>query len=164
MPSLDAPAPNAHDPAVTIRRAGTADVAVLHALGAEHAAYEQLVHRAEAAALAAALAGESPTLRAWLAWVGNDAVGYASVTRDYSTLHGAFFLHMDCLYVRAAWRKRAIGHQLWRTVIDAAPALGCAIVEWQTPNWNEGAARFYRRLGADESIKRRYRLVLPASP
>jgi hypothetical protein len=39
---------------------------------------------------------------------------------------------------------------------------GCATVQWQTPAWNEDAARFYRRLGAVELDKRRYVLDLGA--
>jgi hypothetical protein len=33
-------------------------------------------------------------------------------------------------------------------------------MQWQTPEWNVDAARFYRRLGAAETIKRRYVLQL----
>lgn len=41
-----------------------------------------------------------------------------------------------------------------------ARALGLGHVEWQTPDWNEGAIRFYDRLGATARPKLRY--ALPA--
>jgi GNAT superfamily N-acetyltransferase len=67
---------------------------------------------------------------------------------------------MDCLYVREAWRGRGVGHQLWKAVHAFARAQGCRTMQWQTPEWNVDAARFYRRLGALEAIKRRYVLTL----
>lgn len=147
--------------AVTILRATHADVPELMAICAEHAAFERLPHAAgaRADALADALQGTPPRLHAWLARVDATVVGYASATVDFSTLDGASYLHMDCLYVRAPWRNRAIGHELWDRVLAHATTLRCAAVQWQTPAWNEGAARFYRRLGAGEYAKLRY--VLP---
>ncbi|WP_109124319.1 GNAT family N-acetyltransferase [Dyella sp. C11] len=146
---------------LTIRRAGRADVAALMAICAEHAAFERLPgrHGERADALADALEGSPPALYAWLACVNDAIVGYASATVDFSTLDRARFLHMDCLYVRAAWRNRAVGRALWQHVHAQAMALDCIAVQWQTPAWNDHAARFYRRLGASESAKLRY--VLP---
>ena len=135
------------------------DVAELVSICAEHAAFERLPQVTGAEALADALQGTPPRLYAWLARVDATVVGYASATVDFSTLGGASYLHMDCLYVRAPWRSCAIGHQLWDRVLAHANTLRCAAVQWQTPAWNEGAARFYRRLGASEYAKLRY--VLP---
>ncbi|MGP3950192.1 hypothetical protein [Streptomyces sp. 7N604] len=39
-----------------------------------------------------------------------------------------------------------------------ARGLGLTEVQWQTPAWNEGAARFYERLGARAKEKLRYSL------
>jgi len=62
--------------------------------------------------------------------------------------------------VREAWRGRGVGQQLWKAVHVFAGAQGCRNMQWQTPEWNVDAARFYRRLGAAETIKRRYVLRL----
>jgi len=150
-------------PDLNIVRATPADVAELMAICAEHAAFERLPHvpAVRAESLAQALRGGSPPLFAWLARVDQALVGYASATRDFSTLDRRSYLHMDCLYVREGWRNHAIGRRLWDSVLGHATALGCAAVQWQTPAWNEDAARFYRRLGASESAKLRY--VLPLS-
>jgi GNAT superfamily N-acetyltransferase len=146
---------------VTILRAARAHVPELMSICAEHAAFERLPHvpGAGADALAHALQGSPPQLYAWLAYLDGSVVGYASATLDFSTLDRANYLHMDCLYVRSAWRNRAIGRRLWNAVLGQAKALGRPAIQWQTPAWNEGAARFYRRLGASESAKLRY--VLP---
>lgn len=145
-----------------IRRAGAGDVPVLMSLCAEHAAFERLAFSAgeRLDALAAALAGSPPRLYAWLAHCDGVAVAYASATVDFSTLERAPFLHMDCLYVRPAWRNRQLGQRLWQELRACATQLGCNALQWQTPAWNRRAARFYRRLGAAESRKRRYRFAL----
>jgi len=147
---------------IAIRRASGADVNALLVLGAEHAAFEHLEHQAaqRPASLASALAHDPPQLHAWLAESDNDAVGYVSATRDFSTLDAAFYLHMDCLYVREGWRGHGIGRRLWDAVHDFARASQCAAIQWQTPWWNVDAARFYRRLGASENAKLRYCLSL----
>jgi GNAT superfamily N-acetyltransferase len=49
---------------------------------------------------------------------------------------------------------------LLAAVADLARRSGCAQIQWQTPEWNEDAARFYRRAGAVEKPKRRFFLAL----
>lgn len=148
---------------VQIRRVGAADVESLLPLCAAHAAYERLAYSAEGGVeeLVQALAAAPPKLYAWIALNGDAAVGYASATLDFSTLDRAPYLHMDCLFVRDGWRGRGVGRQLWRAVHAVACTLGCRTMQWQTPEWNVDAARFYKRLGATEMIKRRY--VLPVT-
>lgn len=148
-----------HD--VEILKAAPNDVPELMAICAEHAAFERLPHVAgiRADLFAEALLGSAPRLHAWLARVEGELVGYASATLDFSTLDRRPYLHMDCLFIREAWRSQAIGQRLWNCVHAQAALLGCAAIQWQTPSWNERAAHFYRRLGARESAKLRY--VLP---
>ena len=147
-----------------IRPATPADITTLLPLMAEHAAFERLdaVPQARLDVLSAALVTTPPRLYLWLAQIEDVAVGYASATLDFSTLDCSIYLHMDCLFVRADWRGDGIGHALWRRLRDFAYAQGCLGMQWQTPDWNEDAARFYRRLGAKELAKRRYTLRLDA--
>ena len=153
------------DGAVRVRRASGADIALLLPLCVEHAAFERLPHDPEraGAALAVALDARPAPLHAWLAACGGETVGYATASLDFSTLSALRYLHMDCLYVREAWRGRAIGRQLFASLRAFARASGCRQVQWQTPEWNAAAARFYVRLGARETRKRRYLLPLDAA-
>lgn len=150
---------------VCVRRAVGADFARLRPLCIAHAAFERIPHALAdgADALATALDATPARLHAWLAESDGAAVGYATASVDFSTLAAAPYLHMDCLYVDDGWRDRAIGVQLWQAVRDFALASGCSAVQWQTPDWNEAAARFYLRLGAKETRKRRYVLALEAT-
>jgi len=145
-----------------IRRAGRVDVAALLSLGEQHAAFERLPHRAgqRPEALADALSSDHPRLYAWIARLDGAAAGYASATLDFSTLDAAIYLHMDCLYVGEHQRGRGIGLRLWAMVHDFARNHPCTAIQWQTPWWNADAARFYRRLGAVETAKRRYHFSL----
>lgn len=151
-------------PQLAIRRATGTELAALLPLRAEHAAYERididyaLAPRVDA--LAAALDAVPPRVHAWLAWMDDRAVGYATATIDFSTFDAAPFLHMDCLYVREAWRGYGIGLQLFDTLRSFAGSRGISAMQWQTPDWNEPAARFYRRLGARAQLKRRFALAL----
>jgi RimJ/RimL family protein N-acetyltransferase len=45
-------------------------------------------------------------------------------------------------------------------VTAEARALGLTEVQWQTPSWNEGAIRFYDRLGARARAKTRFTLTV----
>lgn len=147
---------------VTVRRVAGDATDRLVPLCLEHAAFERIPHALanRMDALAAALDAAPPRLHAWLAEHAGEAVGYATASLDFSTLAAAPYVHMDCLYVCEGWRGRAIGQLLWRSVRGFALASGCTAMQWQTPEWNEGAARFYLRLGAHESRKRRYALAL----
>lgn len=148
----------------TIRPATPADIAALLPLMAEHAAFERLddIQHARLDMLSAALVTTPPRLYLWLAQVEDAIVGYASATLDFSTLDRATYLHMDCLFVRAGWRGSGIGRGLWHRLRDFAYTQDCLGMQWQTPDWNEDAARFYRRLGTKELAKRRYTLRLDA--
>lgn len=143
--------------------AGPSDAPALAALCREHAAYERLAPCDDAgfeARLAAALAAQR--LHAWLVWRDGQALGYASLTLDFATLSARPFAHLDCLYLRPAARGQGLGAKLLRQAQDFAAALGCAELQWQTPAWNEGAQRFYRRAGATVLDKKRFVLALPA--
>ncbi|HEU4664427.1 MAG TPA: GNAT family N-acetyltransferase [Dokdonella sp.] len=132
---------------------------MLVALCAEHARFEGAGFAVEgkAEALAAALDAPAPRLFAWLAERDGVAVGYASASFEYSTWDAREFLHMDCLYLRDGTRGAGIGTALLGALVAHARAHGCAELQWQTPAWNVDAARFYRRMGAAEAPKLRYR-------
>lgn len=144
----------------TVRPASVADAPALARLCAAHATYERLspTPTDHAARLADALA--VGRLQAWLGWLGGEAIGYSSATQDFSTLAGAPFLHLDCLYLEPAARGLGLGRELLAAVAGHARALGCTQLQWQTPVWNADAIRFYDRLGATRLEKQRYTLAL----
>jgi len=57
-------------------------------------------------------------------------------------------LYIKELFVTPDVRGAGVGEALMRCAAQLAVEHGCAIVKWQVARWNEGAARFYTRLGA----------------
>ncbi len=91
-----------------------------------------------------------------------ELLGYATCVPEFATWAGAEYLHMDCLYLRPGHRGRGIGRALIDAVAAHAAALGLPEVQWNTPDWNDGAIRFYDRLGATARTKQRYTLRTPS--
>lgn len=87
-------------------------------------------------------------------------VGYATASKEFSTWDAAHYLHMDTLFVDEAVRGQRIGQQLFDAVVQLGADTGCQQVQWQTPNWNADAIRFYERAGATGTNKQRFTLDL----
>jgi GNAT superfamily N-acetyltransferase len=147
-----------------VRRAGPMDVDALVVLCAEHARYERAVYDPDgkAAPLERALSEAPPRLTAWVAEAGGTAIGYVTATSEFSTWSARDFLHMDCLFVREGYRGMGVGAALMAALVSFARERGYAEVQWQTPDWNTEAERFYRREGALAQAKLRFSLALVA--
>lgn len=151
-------------PSVVVRPVVASDLADLVALCAEHACYEgsTFVSVDKVVQLSQALFTVPVRLHAWIAESAGQPVGYSTATAEFSTWQAREFLHMDCLYVRAQWRGAGIGAALLHAVIDHACRTGFAQIQWQTPDWNDNAQRFYRREGAEALTKQRFFLRVPS--
>lgn len=145
-----------------VRHAGRADLPRVAELAARHAEYERAAP--PAADLAERLAvllfdTPAPRLRCLVARLPDgEVVGYATCAPELSTWDGREYLHMDCLFLLPGHRGLGLGVLLMDAVADEARTLGLDVVQWQTPTWNEGAIRFYDRLGAEGRQKVRYSL------
>ncbi|MET8677860.1 GNAT family N-acetyltransferase [Streptomyces sp. NPDC004647] len=128
-----------------VRHARLADLTRVAELAAEHASYEEAAPPAPdlAERLGVLLFDTAnPRLRCLVAELpDSEVVGYATCAPELSTWDGREYLHMDCLFLRSGNR-----------------GLGLTEVQWQTPAWNEGAVRFYDRIGAGVKEKLRYTL------
>ncbi|RDZ26595.1 GNAT family N-acetyltransferase [Lysobacter silvisoli] len=102
-----------------------------------------------------------PPLRAWawIAYAGEEPVGYASASVGLSLLERAYHLSLDGLYVRPDWRERAVEALLFEQALAAARRFGCANLQWHAPAWSEAARALDlpRRATRIESL----RYVLP---
>ncbi|MEU6355790.1 GNAT family N-acetyltransferase [Streptomyces sp. NPDC047072] len=145
-----------------VRHAERADLPRVAELAALHAEYERAAPPAAdlAERLAVLLFGTpAPRLRCLVAALPDgEVVGYATCAPELSTWDGREYLHMDCLFLLPGHRGLGLGVLLMDAVADEARTLGLDAVQWQTPTWNEGAIRFYDRLGAEGRQKVRYSL------
>ncbi|MFI2608499.1 GNAT family N-acetyltransferase [Kitasatospora sp. NPDC018619] len=133
----------------------------VHGLGgllAAHAAYEEASLGGPVAEVLDRLdqACAAGRVEVFVAFDGDDALGYASLTTDLATWSGREFGHLDCLFVRAGERGRNVGRLLVDAVRERCRLRGLRELQWQTPVGNEDAIRFYRRLGARDATKARF--------
>ncbi len=146
----------------TVRRLEpTDDIGPIVELIVDHAAFE---HRTvDPAALAGRLHHwlfERDAATCFVGTVGGEIVAYATAVTEFSTWLPGEFTHLDTLYVHADHRGSGLGRRLLDAVIDHATALGHPHVEWQTPDWNTDAVRFYERVGPKVMAKTRFKLTI----
>jgi GNAT superfamily N-acetyltransferase len=136
--------------AFTLRAAREDDLEAIVALIAELAAFEKLSHLLEvdASSLRPHLFGARPAAEAIVAEVDGTVVGFALYFTTFSTFLGRPGLWLEDLYVRPAHRQAGSGEALLRRLAAIAVERAYGRFEWCVLDWNEGAVRFYRRLGA----------------
>jgi GNAT superfamily N-acetyltransferase len=135
---------------LSITAACKADVPLILSLINELADYERLRHEAVAteASLNDALFGSNPGAEAVIARMDGDPAGFALFFHNFSTFLGRRGLYLEDLFVRPAFRGRAIGKSLLSYLAALAVERGCGRFEWQVLDWNRPARDFYERLGA----------------
>lgn len=151
-----------HRVSCLVRPVARSEVAELVIMCAEHARYERSEYEAVGTAenLQRSIFDNPARLKAWVAQAQGKLIGYATATSEYSTWSAREFVHMDCLFVREAFRGAGVGCALLTQVLRYAGEHGFAQVQWQTPVWNEEAQRFYRREGASAMPKMRFVLTV----
>jgi ribosomal protein S18 acetylase RimI-like enzyme len=132
---------------MTIRRAGAADAAEVAAMVREIAVLEdQAAHVHVDQDRWHRLLGR-PDVIVLLAERDGAAIGYVSAVRRLHPWTGGDVLSLDDLYVRPGHRDAGAGRQLMAALARlAAPEQ--LLIHWGMEADNEGAQRFYRRLGA----------------
>lgn len=131
-------------------------------LCAEHAAYEQADYSpvGKYEKLSQLLFGSQPSLYCFLVKQADQVIGYATYSYEVSTWDAAYYVHMDCLFLRPPFRSLGLGEKLVALIAKEALQKQCNIMQWQTPIFNERAIKFYHRIGA--TSKEKLRLYLDA--
>lgn len=83
-------------------------------------------------------------------------IGYATYMKQYSTWDADEYIYMDCLFMDESARGLGLGEQLVRRIQAEGKKLGCTLVQWQTPEFNVRAIKFYKRIGATSKDKERF--------
>ena len=145
-----------------IRNCKEADLNKLVILCEKHAAYEKAAYSpiGKKDRLNQALFSTGKQLNCLVVEVSNTIVGYATYTFDYSTWDAQRFIYLDCLYLEEDFRNYGIGAVLMDKVKQAGEANGCINMQWQTPDFNEKAIKFYKRIGGVGKEKIRFTLNL----
>jgi len=133
-----------------ISSAESSDVPLILALINELADYEKLRHESVAteASIHRALFGPKPHAEAVIARWGGEPAGFALFFHNFSTFLGKPGLYLEDLFVRPAYRGRAIGRSLLSHLAALAVERDCGRLQWQVLDWNKPSRDFYERLGA----------------
>lgn len=129
-------------------RSGTVnDVPLLKTLFQEFATYERLSTVITEEQLRQDGFGARPRFRVLIAEIGGLPAGYALFFDCYSSLrgHGIF---LEDLFVRPAFRGQRVGRALLAHVARITEDANCFGIMFNVLDWNDGAIKFYRRIGA----------------
>ena len=134
-----------------LRHARVEDVDLVLELIRGLADFENLSHQVQATReqLQETLFGAKPAAEVVLAFEGDESVGFAVFSPNFSTFLGKPGLYLEDLYVRPEFRGRGHGRALLRHLATLALERGCGRFEWTVLDWNESAIEFYRRQGAE---------------
>ncbi len=95
-------------------------------------------------------------LNVWIIEIEGKPEGFTSFTFDFSTWDAAPFLYMDCLYLSENCRSKGIGGEIMRKIRAVARENNCLNIQWQTPEFNARAIKFYVGLGSTGKQKMRF--------
>lgn len=146
----------------SIRNCKLSDLPKLVVLCQKHAEFEKADYSPEGKEekLQEALLGQKPKLFCLVVATNETIVGYVSYTFDYSTWDAATFMYMDCLFLEEDARSFGIGEALIEKLKEIATKNNCINIQWQTPQFNTRAIKFYNRIGAKGKDKVRFSLDL----
>ncbi|WP_269233945.1 GNAT family N-acetyltransferase [Flavobacterium flavigenum] len=146
----------------SIRNCEINDLPKLVVLCQKHAEFEKADYDPEGKeeGLKKELFNENPKLFCLVVAAKQTIVGYVSYTFDFSTWDASTFLYMDCLFLEEEVRSFGIGEILIEQLKEIAIKNKCVNIQWQTPEFNTRAIKFYNRMGAKGKDKVRFTLTL----
>jgi GNAT superfamily N-acetyltransferase len=143
----------ADEAAVDVRWATTQDAEALATVlcaMAVHYRQAPLDHSRAAATARQWLSEESPAYPHFaLAFVGGEVAGLASVAIAHPGIDLERLMFLKDLFVRDSARDKGVGRALVGFLAGYCVSKGIGRIDLTTEDWNEGALRFYDRLGAE---------------
>jgi GNAT superfamily N-acetyltransferase len=135
---------------LSLRAATPADAPLLVELIRGLAEYERLAHECVATEerVRETLFGAAPQAEVVLAFLDDEAAGFALFFQNYSTFLARRGIYLEDLFVFPRFRARGVGKALLRHLARIALERDCGRFEWSVLDWNESAIGFYRSLGA----------------
>lgn len=106
------------------------------------------------------LFSKNPSLFCLVVEKDKNLIGYATFMKQFSTWDADYYIYMDCLFMTEASRGFGIGEKLIDRIKEEGNKLGCSLIQWQTPEFNKRAMKFYNRIGAFGKSKERYFLEI----
>jgi len=148
-----------------IRFARETDIHSIIELCQLHAIYEKAEYskKGKAHQLSKDLFSKAPKLYCLVVEIDNKLIAYATYMKQYATWDAGDYIYMDCLYVIEGFRSQGVGEKLMSRIKEEGAKIGCNIIQWQTPDFNKRAIKFYERIGASSKSKERFFLKITNS-
>ncbi|MFD2587450.1 GNAT family N-acetyltransferase [Croceitalea marina] len=145
-----------------IRFASSQDMPQLVELCNLHAIFENSEYQKQgkSAKLEKDLFGSSPKLYCLVVENEKKLLGYATYMKQYATWDACEYIYMDCLFIKELARGLRFGEKLVKRIKQEGAKAGCEMIQWQTPDFNTRAIKFYRRIGATSKSKERFFLKI----
>ena len=67
---------------------------------------------------------------------------------------------MDCLFIYEQYRGMGIGARIMQRIQEEGIKMGLEFLQWQTPDFNKDAIKFYNKMGAETLEKERFLLKI----
>jgi GNAT superfamily N-acetyltransferase len=106
------------------------------------------------------LFAKSPSLFCLVVEYENKLIGYTTYMKQFSTWDANYYVYMDCLFLNDESRGLGIGKRLINRIKKEAINMNCSLIQWQTPEFNKRAMKFYNKTGAKSKAKKRYFLKI----
>ena len=147
---------------VIIRPVEKEDLSRILYLCTLHAEFEKIPFRldGQVSRLARDIFSHNPKLYCLVAVSQGEVIAYATYMKQYATWDAGEYMYLDCLFVLENFRSQGIGEKIMNQVKEHSAKLGCDLIQWQTPDFNVKAMKFYRRIGAQSKAKERFFLNL----
>ena len=97
--------------------------------------------------IAAALFGDSPTLRGHVAEIGGEVAAMALWFLNFSTWDGVAGIYVEDLFVRPGFRRRGLARALLSVLATECVDNGYTRLSWAVLNWNSDAIALYDGVG-----------------
>lgn len=140
-----------------IRLVKKKDIPQLVALCKEHADYEQAGYnpKGKIEMLSQNLFSSKQDNIVFVLDDGGKLLGYSTILKQFSTWEADFYYYMDCLYLQEQARGKGYGKMMMNEIKKYALNENCN-VQWQTPQFNKKAIKFYKSIGAESKTKQRF--------
>ncbi|MBC8756884.1 GNAT family N-acetyltransferase [Kordia sp. YSTF-M3] len=127
-----------------------------------HADYEKSEYNTEnkEQLLNGHLFSDRPSVFCLVVEYDNKLIGFATYMKQFSTWDAEFYIYMDCLFMMEQSRGFGIGESLVDRIKEEGAKNQCKQIQWQTPDFNVRAMKFYDRIGAASKTKERYFLEI----
>jgi len=141
-----------------IRFATQEDMDQIIQLCKEHSEYEECEYDStgKKEMLSQAIFAAQPGLFCMVGEQDKNLIGYITFMKQYSTWDACFYVYLDCLYLSEGSRSKGYGALFMDALKAYASKESCKVIQWQTPDFNTRAIKFYKRIGAESKSKERF--------